>query len=270
MPRIEISNLHFGYTGHTVLRDINLTIGNGTVVSLLGPSGCGKSTLLRLVAGLALPTSGRITLDGAPITGPGLDRGVVFQDYSLFPWMTVGENVVLALKQAVRGKTRAELVDLARSYLEMVNLPGVFDKLPKELSGGMRQRGAIARTLAVGSPVLLLDEPFGALDPVNRLRLQDLLQELLGTSQPRKTVLFVTHDVEEAILLGERVIVLGGATGSVLADLPVPFQRPRRRQDIYASAEFSLLRNTVFEAYHRDIRASMEAEALVSSSAEGI
>lgn len=270
MPSLEIDHLHFSYNGHPVLKDIHLTIQSGSFVSLLGPSGCGKSTLLRLIAGLDSPSSGHITLNRDPIAGPGIDRGMVFQDYSLFPWMTVGENVVLALRQAVPNRRKTEYQELAQSYLEMVNLQDAYNKLPRQLSGGMRQRGAIARTLALGSPVLLLDEPFGALDPLNRLRLQDLLLEILIHADPPRTVVFVTHDVEEAIFLGERVLVMGAGSGQVIADVPVPFPRPRRRDAVYASEEFSKLRNQIFEYYHQDVRENLHPSSSVTTPAEGI
>jgi NitT/TauT family transport system ATP-binding protein len=270
MPEIAINQVSFAYeTGQPVLREIDLVIENGSFVSLLGPSGCGKSTLLRLIAGLDTPTSGDIRQSGVSIAGPGLDRGVVFQDYSLFPWMTVGENIVLALRQVVKGRSKAEYRELAEKYLALVNLPNVYKKLPRELSGGMRQRGAIARTLALGSPTLLLDEPFGALDPVNRLDMQDLLHNIFVSSSPKKTVIFVTHDVEESLFLGERVLVMGAA-GQVIADISVPFGATRNRELLYGSGEFAELRNTIFESYHRDIKAALQAPSLLKSVSEGI
>ena len=271
MPAIGIHRVSFAYgDGRAVLRDIDLTLASGGFVSLLGPSGCGKSTLLRLIAGLSQPTAGHIDLDGVPVAGPGLDRGVVFQDYSLFPWMTVGENVVLALRQAFPDQTREDYRERAHAYLELVNLDDAYGKLPKELSGGMRQRGALARTLALGSPTLLLDEPFGALDPINRLAMQDLLHNLFVRSTPKKTIVFVTHDVEEALFLGERVLVIGATSGQIIADLPVPFTGERNRETLYASKEFGALRDTVFESYHRDIRTTLQAPSVVATPSEGI
>src|SRR6266702_189742 len=175
MHEVALNNVNYSYGSNQVLRDITLTAAAGDFVCLLGPSGCGKSTLLRLLAGLSRPDSGSITLDGKEITGPGLDRGVVFQDYSLFPWMTTGQNIILALEQAFPGKTKNENREIAANYLDMVGLPDSSDKLPGQLSGGMRQRAAIARAFAINSPVLLMDEPFGALDAITRARLQDLL-----------------------------------------------------------------------------------------------
>ncbi|MGD0586940.1 MAG: ATP-binding cassette domain-containing protein [Oryzomonas sp.] len=158
MYEVMLSNVNYSYSDHRVLQDINFTAEAGDFVCLLGPSGCGKSTLLRLLAGLSFPSSGAITLDGKQISGPGLDRGVVFQDYSLFPWMTAGQNIVLALEQAFPGKKKDVYHHAAADYLEMVGLGDAYDKLPGLLSGGMRQRAAIARAFAINAPVLLMDE----------------------------------------------------------------------------------------------------------------
>lgn len=271
MHEIAINNVSYAYGSHEVLRDISLTAEAGEFICLLGPSGCGKSTLLRLLAGLASPTSGAITLDGNPITGPGLDRGVVFQDYSLFPWMTVGENIVLALEQAFPGKKRNEYREIAAGYLEMVGLPNTQDKLPGELSGGMRQRAAIARVFAIDSPVLLMDEPFGALDAITRARLQDLLLQLWQQREgERKTVFFVTHDVEEAILLGNRIVVLGVNPGSVKGIFPVDIPRPRLRQDLFLLESFQLLRNRLVNVLHENILSQLDGGQTVLSPGEAI
>jgi NitT/TauT family transport system ATP-binding protein len=271
MHEIAINNVAFSYGNQTILEDINLTANAGEFVCLLGPSGCGKSTLLRLLAGLAKPTSGRVTLDGNPITGPGLDRGTVFQDYSLFPWMTAGENVVLALDQAFPGKKRAEQAETAQAYLEMVGLGDVFNKLPGALSGGMRQRAAIARAFAINAPVLLMDEPFGALDAITRARLQDLLLQLWqSNSSERKTVFFVTHDVEEAILLANRVVVMGCNPGSVRGVFPVDLPRPRRRQDLYNDPNFQQLRDRLISELHADVLEELDLGSTVMSIGEAI
>lgn len=165
MHEIALHNISYAYGSQKILDNISFTAAAGEFVCLLGPSGCGKSTLLRLLAGLAQPSAGSLTLDGRRISGPGLDRGVVFQDYGLFPWMTAGQNVVLALEQAFPGRSKADQRETAQEYLEMVGLGTVFNKLPSALSGGMRQRAAIARAFAINSPVLLMDEPFGASMP---------------------------------------------------------------------------------------------------------
>ncbi|QXE91409.1 ABC transporter ATP-binding protein [Geomonas subterranea] len=271
MHEIAIQNVNFSYGSQTVLEEINLTAQAGEFVCLLGPSGCGKSTLLRLLAGLGLPTSGCITLDGTPITGPGLDRGVVFQDYSLFPWMTTGQNVVLALNQAFPGKSKAEQAETAQAYLEMVGLTDVFHKLPGALSGGMRQRAAIARAFAINSPVLLMDEPFGALDAITRARLQDLLLQLWQhNSQERKTVFFVTHDVEEAILLANRVVVMGLNPGSVRGVFEVNIPRPRQRQDLYSNPAFTRLRDQLIRELNADVLQELDGGRTVQSAGEAI
>jgi len=271
MSYLKIDDVSFGYGDRkAVLSHIDLSVEKGSFVSLLGPSGCGKSTLLRLIAGLESPHAGSIAVNGLPIEGPGLDRGMVFQDYSLFPWMTVGENIELGLRQANPGKKSSQCRELASEFLELVNLRNVYGSLPRQLSGGMRQRAAIARTLALGSPILLLDEPFGALDPVNRLAMQDLLHDLCQHADPVKTVVFVTHDVEEALFLGDRVVMLGAASGHVIADLPVAFPGKRRREQLYASDEFSKLRNAIFESYHRDVQSVLEENISITSIGQGI
>jgi NitT/TauT family transport system ATP-binding protein len=271
MHEIAIVNVSTSYGSTVVLRDIDLTIEAGEFVCLLGPSGCGKSTLLRLLAGLSRPTAGSITLDGAPITGPGLDRGVVFQDYSLFPWMTTGQNVVLALEQAFPGRSRQENRETAREYLEMVGLGTAIDKLPGQLSGGMRQRAAIARSFAINSPVLLMDEPFGALDAITRARLQDLLLQLWDhRTGEKKTVVFVTHDVDEALLLANRVVVLGLNPGTVKEVLTIDVPQPRSRKDLYQKEQFLTLRERLMTVLHANILNELDAGQTMLASGDGI
>ncbi|WP_306532584.1 ABC transporter ATP-binding protein [Geobacter sp.] len=271
MHTISINDVKFSYGAQTILDGIDLEVSAGEFICLLGPSGCGKSTLLRLLAGLAEPTSGTIALDGAPIAAPGLDRGVVFQDYSLFPWMTTGQNVVLALEQAFPGKPKNEQRETAQAYLEMVGLDNVFHKLPGALSGGMRQRAAIARAFAINSPVLLMDEPFGALDAITRARLQDLLLQLWQQNKgERKTVIFVTHDVEEAILLASRVVVMGLNPGSVRGVFDVSIPRPRVRQELYGTPEFIALRDRLIGELHADVLDELDEGRTVRTAGEGI
>jgi NitT/TauT family transport system ATP-binding protein len=271
MHELAIDNVSFTYGSNEVLRNINLTVEAGEFVCLLGPSGCGKSTLLRLLAGLSQPSSGGITMDGAQITGPGLDRGVVFQDYSLFPWMTAGQNVVLALEQAFPGKSKKEYRQTALEYLEMVGLTDAFPKLPGQMSGGMRQRAAIARSFAVNSPVLLMDEPFGALDAITRARLQDLLLQLWDQRKgERKTVVFVTHDVDEALLLANRVVVLGLNPGTVKEVIQVEVPRPRIRKDLYLKEEFLVLRDRLVTVLHENILNELDSAQTVQSQGDGI
>jgi NitT/TauT family transport system ATP-binding protein len=205
------------------LQDINLTINQGEFVCLLGPSGCGKSTLLNAVAGFALPSSGSIQVDGKAITAPGPDRGMVFQEYALFPWMTVAQNIAFGLE--IKGAPRAQIDATVEKLLSMLGMTEFRGRFPKDLSGGMRQRVAIARVLALDSPVLLMDEPFGALDALTRRSLQD---ELLRIWQELgKTVIFVTHSIEESIYLADRIVVLTYRPGTVKRDIHVDMPRPR-------------------------------------------
>lgn len=249
---LRLEGVDFSYDAQRILAGIDLTIPAGQFVSLLGASGSGKSTLLRLVAGLKAPQRGRLAWNGKPISGPGLDRGVVFQDYALFPWMSVVDNIAIAIGKARpetgKAERRAEAVD----YLRKVGLDAAIDKYPFELSGGMRQRAAIARALALGSPLLLMDEPFGALDPVNRARLQDLVLEIWEAASPKKTIVFVTHDVDEALYLGDRVVILGSTPGRVIADLPVELPRHRDRRSLFDSTAFHDLRESIAETLAAD------------------
>lgn len=245
-------------------------MGKGELVSLLGPSGCGKTTLLRLLAGLETPTGGSVTWKRGLISGPSLERGVVFQDYSLFPWMTLTQNITLALRKSHPAMNARWRREVAEEYLRLVGLADSAHKHPLELSGGMQQRGAIARALAVGSPVLLMDEPFGALDPVNRAKLQDLLLEVWTSTVPRKTIVFVTHDVDEAIYLADRVVMLGSTPAGVIDQLPIPFSRPRRRRALLDSSDFVALRKRIEKRFLLEVIRQIEAESVIGGSGEGI
>jgi len=267
---LEVESLRFAYQGTPVLHDINLTVTEGEFVCLLGHSGSGKTTLLRLLAGLETVASGNLSWQGRPITGPSLERGVVFQDYSLFPWMSLGDNIALALAKSHPEMEKKWRLNLAGEYLEMVGLAAAARKYPAELSGGMQQRGAIARTLALGSPVLLMDEPFGALDPVNRARLQDLVLDVWSNADPRRTVVFVTHDIEEAIYLADRIVILGSSPGRIIQELRVPFARPRVRQTLTRLPEFQALREQIAERFRLDTLERIAAESVVGGDAEGI
>ncbi|AQR66313.1 sulfonate ABC transporter ATP-binding protein [Aquaspirillum sp. LM1] len=227
MSQIIVNNVQkvFKTPGKDViaLKDIQLDIQAGEFVCLLGPSGCGKSTLLNAVAGFALPSSGEITVEGKKITGPGPDRGMVFQEYALFPWMTIAQNIAFGLE--VQKKSRGEIEQTVNQLLDLLHLKDFRDRFPKDLSGGMRQRVAIARVLALDSPIMLMDEPFGALDALTRRNLQDELLriwEKLG-----KTVLFVTHSIEESIYLADRIVVMTYRPGTVKRDQVVDMPRPR-------------------------------------------
>ncbi|MGX4770148.1 ABC transporter ATP-binding protein [Bradyrhizobium guangdongense] len=224
------------------LEPTDLTIGNNDFVTILGPSGCGKSTLLRIVAGLDRPTSGRVTLDGREVTGPGADRGMVFQSYTLFPWLTVRENIAFGLRE--RGVAEAERNKVADGFIRQVGLAGFEDHWPKQLSGGMQQRTAIARALANDPKILLLDEPFGALDNQTRALMQEMLLGIWERDQ--KTVLFVTHDIEEAIFLGSRVIVMSARPGRIKAEIAVDLPHPRSYK-IKTTPEFVQLKERLVE-----------------------
>ena len=266
-----VENLFFSYDGQRMmLENINLAVPEGEFICLLGASGSGKTTLLRLLAGLEDPAAGRILWRGRPVSGPSLDRGIVFQEYSLFPWFRLRDNVALAVEKAVPGLGKTEARERADEYLGMVGLREAAHKYPHELSGGMRQRGAIARTLALGSPILLMDEPFGALDPANRLRLQDLLLDIWRGSSSGNTVVFVTHDVDEALLLGDRVVILGASPGRIIGELQVDFPRPRNAEALFALESFRELRSGISAYYHRDARRQIETDSLVASAQEGI
>jgi NitT/TauT family transport system ATP-binding protein len=224
------------------LEPTSLEVGDNDFVTILGPSGCGKSTLLRLVAGLDQPTTGRIVLDGKPISAPGPDRGMVFQSYTLFPWLTVADNIAFGLRE--KGVPVAARAEVVRAWLARVGLEGFAHHFPHQLSGGMKQRTAIARALANDPAILLLDEPFGALDNQTRGLMQELL---LGIwERERKTVLFVTHDIEEAIFLGSRVVVMTARPGRFKTDVAIELPHPRH-YTIKTSPEFSVLKARLTE-----------------------
>jgi NitT/TauT family transport system ATP-binding protein len=262
---IDVHALQFAYDGAPVLSDIDLHVAEGEFLCLLGPSGCGKTTLLRLLAGLDLPSAGTISYNGSPIQGPSLERGVVFQNYSLFPWFTLAENIELALSKSHPRQDASWRQAHAHDYLARVGLGDSAGQYPSLLSGGMQQRGAIARALALGSPVLLMDEPFGALDPINRAKLQDLLLELWASS--RKTVVFVTHDVEEALYLADRVVVLGSSPGRIIQEIAVRFERPRSRR-LFSSREFIELSESIGQLFREDVLQRIEAESRLASVKE--
>lgn len=228
-------------TGQLVraLEDVSLEIEENEFVCLLGPSGCGKTTLLNLVAGFDRPTQGRVLFEGSTVRGPGPDRGVVFQDPTLFPWLTVEQNVEFGLRNL--GMEAAERQEIVRRFVSLVGLSDFARARPHQLSGGMRQRVALARVLALSPRALLMDEPFGALDAQTRDRLQDQLLEIWEGH--RKTVLFVTHNVEEAVYLADRVAVLAPAPDGLTADVPISIPRPRNRfSDEIREATMALMR----------------------------
>ena len=239
------------------LQDINLDIPRGQFVCLLGPSGCGKSTLLNAAAGFSMPSSGGIWADGQLVTGPGPERGMVFQEYALFPWMTVEKNIAFGLE--IKGMAAPEIAVCVDALLHKLGLADFRSRFPKDLSGGMRQRVAIARVLALDSPILLMDEPFGALDALTRRNLQDELLRIWA--ELHKTVIFVTHSIEEAIYLADRIVVMTYRPGTVKRDILVDL--PRLRDP--SSAEFNALKRElgqlVMEEQQRHHASEMMATA---------
>ncbi len=256
MSNIKINSLAFSYEegSKLILKDIDIEVHSGEFVCILGQSGCGKSTLLRLLAGLEKPTTGELLIDGQPVKGASLKRGVVFQDYGLFPWMTTGENIMLALKQRFPERDKKELKQIALSMMAEVGLDeSVYKKLPKELSGGMKQRCAIAQAFSIDPPILLMDEPFGALDAVTRAKLQDLVLKLWSQDNPKKNVFFVTHDVDEALLLANRILVLGQSPGNIIYDCTIPDDKRPTRKTQFENVEILQLRNTLIRQINKNI-----------------
>jgi len=251
MGTIEFDGVSKTYSGPRQVRaleDVTLGVDEGEFVALLGPSGCGKSTLLNVLAGFEKISDGKLLFDGAAVTRPGPDRGVVFQEAALFPWLTVWQNVVFGPQ--VQDMARAEYEPRARKLLELVGLTSFADALPVQLSGGMRQRVGIARVLVMNPRALLMDEPFGALDAQTRLSMQQLLLEVwqqLGT-----TVLFVTHDIDEAILLSDRICIMSARPGRIIMTIPIKLARPRSINSL-TSPEFS--------AYKAEIMADIRITA---------
>jgi nitrate/nitrite transport system ATP-binding protein len=238
------------------LRDIHLTVAKGEFVSLIGHSGCGKSTLLNMIAGLITPTAGNLLLGNREIKGPGPDRGVVFQNHSLLPWMSCLDNIHLAVERVFgRDESRAQLKARSLAALEMVGLAGAADKRPHEISGGMKQRVGIARALAMAPKVLLMDEPFGALDALTRAHLQDELLRIIA--QTGSTVVMVTHDVDEAVLLSDRIVMMTNGPAATIGEvLAINLPRPRDRVQLADDANYHHLRREILEFLYRKERKS--------------
>ena len=253
MSKIQIENLTLTYKdatkSYTALENLNLSVKEGEFVCIIGPSGCGKSSLLSVVEGLNKATAGKVFIDGKEITGPGKERGIVFQHYSLFPWLTTVGNVVFAMKQnKVKGK-KAELEERAKHYLSKVGLADAFEKYPAELSGGMQQRVAIARILAANNSIFLMDEPFGAIDPKNRQELQELVGRL--AREEKKTVLFVTHDIDEAILLADRIIFID--RHNIQADIEVGIKKPVTKAELIDNERFRELNSHLMKLFYQGV-----------------
>lgn len=251
-PKISVREVSrvfsLGKEQFIALDRVSLDVADNEFVTVVGPSGCGKSTLMNILAGLDAPTSGQALVDDRVVDGPGPERGVIFQQYALFPWLSVRQNVEFGLKMS--GVAKAERRERAEHFIEMVGLTQFADALPKMLSGGMKQRCAIARAYAVNPSILLMDEPFGALDALTRVKLQE---QLLQTwSKEKRTVMFITHDVDEAVILANRVIVMAARPGRIfdIVDIDLPYPRT---EEVRMSQRFSELRNHIWQSvYHQD------------------
>lgn len=238
---VHIDHITKSFGSHNVIAPTSITIEEGQFVSILGPSGCGKSTILSMIAGLAFPTTGTVSADGNHITGPGPDRGMVFQHHALLPWLTAQGNIEFGLRSARPELTKQQRKEIAAKHLTQVGLDHAADQRPARLSGGMQQRVGIARAFAIDPKILLLDEPFGALDALTRRELQLQLLDIWEAS--RRTVVMVTHDVDEAILLSDRVLVMRKGPGStVIADVTINLTRPRHDANILADEQAAELR----------------------------
>ena len=245
--------------GTLALQATDLAVEENDFVTILGPSGCGKSTLLRIVAGLDVPTAGEVLLDGRRIDSPGADRGMVFQSYTLFPWLTVLDNVCFGLRE--RGLPRAHQLEVAHGFIAKVGLSGFEQHYPKQLSGGMQQRTAIARALANDPRMLLMDEPFGALDHQTRELMQELLLEIWESE--RKTVLFVTHDIDEAVFMASRVVVMSARPGRIKLDRAVELPHPRH-YSVKTTPAFAALKAELTESVRAEVR---QAQGLAAPGA---
>jgi len=246
MAFLELHNVGKSFGGAAVLQDINLSIARGEFVAIIGYSGAGKTTLISMIAGLVKPDAGRLKLNDLDITGPGPDRGVVFQNYSLLPWLTVFENIYLAVGQCFPNWTVAKKTEHVGRYIAMVNLVPARDKKPGELSGGMRQRVSVARALAMDPQILLLDEPLGALDALTRATLQDEISRIW--LEDKKTVVMITNDPDEGILLADRIIPLSAGPGATLGPpIAVDLPRPRDRKALNHNPRFKQIRREIIE-----------------------
>jgi nitrate/nitrite transport system ATP-binding protein len=234
---VEVNNVSVSFKTakglYTAVKDITLSVKKGEIISLIGHSGCGKSTLMGTISGMVKPTAGEVIVNGKKVSSPGPDRGIVFQNYSLLPWLTVYKNIFVAVDSALKDKTAVEKKELAEHNLKMVNLWEHKDKLPGQLSGGMKQRVAIARAFSINPKVLLLDEPFGALDALTKSTMHVELLKLWNLDHREKTIIMVTHDIEEAIFLSDKVVVMNNGPAATIKEIvDVPLNRPRNKKDI--------------------------------------
>jgi NitT/TauT family transport system ATP-binding protein len=245
-----------------VVDDVSYAIGDGEFVAVIGPSGCGKTTMMNMVAGFVMPTRGRVLLDGKPITGPG--RGVIFQEYGVFPWLTVKENIAFGLRLAANRAPAAEREAICARYMTLMGLTDFADAWPKMLSGGMRQRLALARAYAVRPQFLLMDEPFGALDAQTRNAMQDLLLQVLAAEG--KTVMLITHSVEEAIYLASRIVVMSARPTRIREEIAIPFAYPRS-ESLHETREFNELRSHIRELVMKEYAVQAQQAGSETTSA---
>ncbi len=255
--RFDAVSLEFPTAGGPlrVVEEVTYEIRDGEFVAVIGPSGCGKTTMLNMLAGFVAPTRGNVLLDGKPVTGPGPERGVIFQEYGVFPWLTVRDNIAFGLRLRTNRKAEAEVQAICERYMQLMGLADFGEAFPKTLSGGMRQRLAIARAYAVRPEFLLMDEPFGALDAQTRSNMQNLLLEVLATEQ--KTVMLITHSVEEAIYLASKIVMVTARPARVREIIQVPFAYPRD-EGLHERADFGELRSHIRDAVMAEFRAQQK------------
>lgn len=255
MAEIDVENVSFEYEYRQqkfpALENVSLKIPEGEFMCIIGQSGCGKSTLISLLEGLQHPLSGKVLIDGKEVTGPGRDRCMVFQHYSLFAWLTAKKNVIFGMKQVFPEMSKKDLADRADEFLGKVGLEDFADKYPAQLSGGQQQRVAIARSLAMEPEILLMDEPFGAVDAKTRVELQDLLLELCGNAEKKRTVVFITHDVDEALYLADRVVFM--QPGRIRTQVETGFGRNRNRTAVTSSERYTKLRSELVSLFYERV-----------------
>jgi NitT/TauT family transport system ATP-binding protein len=244
-----------GLKDFTAIKNVNFSVNTGEFLALVGPSGCGKSTLLDLLGGLTKPTTGRILLDGKPIDGPGLDRGIVFQQYALLPWKTAKGNIEFGLES--KGVPKKERAEISQYFLSLVGLSGFADRYPQELSGGMKQRVAIARSLAYDPEVLLMDEPFAALDAQTRETLQTELLQIW--EHTKKTIIFITHGIDEAVYLGQRVAVMTSRPGTIKQIIDNPLHSTSKEEDLRSTPEFAKARHQIWDLLREEVNKTHSA-----------